>query len=106
MKGHKALSMRLKYRIKEALRFLAFAFYPKITLIACAVLALVVIGICAVMMTAIPQESSWYNIVFALTTGAAGSFFVSIVVELTSNYRHNKLASLIHLLVIQHVIIL
>lgn len=84
--------MRLKYRIKEALQFLAFAFYPKITLIACAVLALVVIGICAVMMTVIPQESSWYNIVFALTTGAAGSFFVSIVVELTSNYRHNKLA--------------
>lgn len=84
--------MRLKYRIKEALQFLAFAFYPKITLIVCAVFAVIVIGICAFMMTVIPQESSWYNIMFALTTGAAGSFFVSFIVELTSNYRHNKLA--------------
>lgn len=84
--------MRLKYRIKEALQFLAFAFYPKITLIVCAVFAVIVIGICAFMMTVIPQESSWYDIMFALTTGAAGSFFVSFVVELTSNYRHNKLA--------------
>lgn len=29
---------------------------------------------------------------FALTTGAVGSSIVSFVVELTSNYRHNKLA--------------
>lgn len=43
-------------------------------------------------MVTTPQESNWYNIVFALTTGATGSFFVSFVVELTSNYRHNKLA--------------
>lgn len=84
--------MSLKYKIKEALQFLAFAFYPKITLIVCAAFAVTVIGICAFMMTVIPQESSWYNIMFALTTGAAGSFFVSVVVELTSNYRHNKLA--------------
>lgn len=33
-----------------------------------------------------------YNIVFALTTGAAGSLFVSIVIELTHNYYHNYLS--------------
>lgn len=43
-------------------------------------------------MAATPQESNWYNIVFALTTGAVGSFFVSFVVELASNYKHNKRA--------------
>ena len=84
--------MRIKYRIKEAFQFLAFAFYPKTTLIACAVLSAIVIAILGIVMAAIPQESNWYNIVFALTTGAAGSFFVSFVVELASNYRHNKLA--------------
>lgn len=43
-------------------------------------------------MLTIPQDSNWYNVVFALTTGAVGSSIVSFVVELTSNYRHNKLA--------------
>lgn len=84
--------MRFKYRIKETLQFLSFAFYPKATLIACVVFSAMVIAILGIVMAAIPQESNWYNIVFALTTGAAGSFFVSFVVELASNYRHNKLA--------------
>lgn len=84
--------MRVKYRIKEALQFLTFAFYPKTTLIACAVFSTIVIAILGIVMAAIPQESNWYNIVFALTTGAVGSFFVSFVVELAGNYRHNKLA--------------
>ncbi|MCD8052459.1 MAG: VanZ family protein [Lachnospiraceae bacterium] len=88
----KDIHMRLKYRIKEALLFLAFAFYPKTTLIACAVFSMVVIAILGIMMAIIPQQSGLYNIVFALTTGAAASFFVSIVVELADNYKHNKLA--------------
>lgn len=84
--------MRLKYRIKEALQFLAFAFYPKTTLIACTVFSVIVVAILGIVMSIIPQESNWYNILFALTTGAAASFFVSFVVELAGNYKHNKLA--------------
>lgn len=84
--------MKLKYRIKEALQFLAFAFYPKTTLIACFVLLIIIITIFGIMMAFIPQESYLYNIVFALTTGAIASLFVSFVVELAGNYRHNKLA--------------
>ena len=84
--------MRLKYRLREGTQFLAFAFYPKTTLIACAVFSAIVIVILGIVMAFIPQDSNWYNIVFALTTGAAGSFFVSFVVELAGNYRHNKLA--------------
>lgn len=83
--------MRFKYRIKEALNFLSFAFYPKTTLIACSVFSTIVITILGIMMVAIPKESNWYDIIFALNTDAAGSFFVSFVVELASNYRHNKL---------------
>lgn len=84
--------MRFKYRIKEALQFLAFAFYPKTTLIACTVFSVIVVSILGIVMSIIPPESNLYNIVFALTTGAAASFFVSFVVELAVNYKHNKLA--------------
>lgn len=86
------IHMRFKEKIRETLQFLAFAFYPKTTLISCAVFSLIIIVILGIVMVTTPQESNWYNIVFALTTGATGSFFVSFVVELTSNYRHNKLA--------------
>lgn len=84
--------MRLKIRMKEAKHFLAFAFYPKTTLIACTIFFAIVIAILGIVMATVPQNSIWYNIIFALTTGAAGSFFVSFVVELAANYRHNKLA--------------
>ena len=84
--------MRLKYRIKEALQFLSFAFYPKTTLIACIAFSLIVIASLVLAMLTIPRDSNWYNVVFALTTGAVGSSIVSFVVELTSNYKHNKLA--------------
>ena len=84
--------MRLKYRIKEGLRFLSFAFYPKTSLIACTVFSAISIIILGFVMVITPHDSNMYNIAFALTTGAAGSFFVSFVLELAGNYRHNKLA--------------
>lgn len=84
--------MRLKYRLKEALRFLLFAFYPKTMLIACVIFSAIVITMLGVAMALAPEGSEFYNIVFALTTGAVASFFVSFVVELSNNYRHNKLA--------------
>ena len=84
--------MRMKYRIQEKLKFLAFAFYPKTTLIVCTVLSAIIIAVLGVVMATVPHESNWYNIVFALTTGVVGSFIVSVVVELTGNYKHNRLA--------------
>lgn len=84
--------MRLKNRLNETLRFLSFAFYPKTTLIACVIFSVIVVTILGVAMVLTPEGSDFYNIVFALTTGAVASFFVSFVVELSNNYRHNKLA--------------
>ncbi|MFV0362245.1 MAG: hypothetical protein ACK5LL_04025 [Suipraeoptans sp.] len=54
-------------------------------MIACAVFSTVVVAILGIVMAVISQESNLYNIVFALTTGAAGSFFVSFIVELAGN---------------------
>ena len=84
--------MKTKYRIKEAMQFLTFAFYPQTTLIACAVISVIVIVILGIVMAFIPQDSGSYNMVYALTTGAIASFFVTLVVEMSNNYRHNKLA--------------
>lgn len=84
--------MRFKNRFNETLRFLSFAFYPKTTLVACVIFSVIVVTILGVAMALTPEESGFYNIVFALTTGAVASFFVSFVVELSNNYRHNKLA--------------
>ena len=84
--------MRLKNRLNEMLRFLSFAFYPKTTLIACVIFSVIVVTILGVAMVLTPEGSGFYNIIFALTTGAVASFFVSFVVELSNNYRHNKLA--------------
>lgn len=84
--------MRLKNRLNAMLRFWSFAFYPKTTLIACVIFSVIVVTILGVAMVLTPEGSGFYNIIFALTTGAVASFFVSFVVELSNNYRHNKLA--------------
>ena len=74
------------------MQFLTFAFYPRTTLIACAVISVIVIVILGIVMAFTPQDSGSYNMVYALTTGAIASFFVTFVVEMSNNYRHNKLA--------------
>ena len=84
--------MKLKYRFETMKRFFAFAFYPKITLIVCGVFSAILIAVLGLVMRALPHDSVWYSITFALTTGAAGSFFVTFIVELASNYRHSMLA--------------
>ena len=38
-----------------------------------------------------PEGTGLYNVLFALVTGAVASFFVTFIVELSGNYRHNKL---------------
>lgn len=92
LKNHIAGLSKRRARTEEELKFLRFAFYPKITLMVCMSFSGIVITMLGIAMMSVPRESNWYSIVFALTTGAVGSFFVSFVVELTSNYRHNKLA--------------
>lgn len=84
--------MKLKYRFKSAVQFFAFAFYPKTTLIVCTVVSVIAIAILGLIMSVTEEGSIPYNIVFTLITGAVASFFVAIIVELSSNYRHNKLA--------------
>ena len=84
--------MKLKYRIQVAVQFLSFAFYPKTTILSCLVVTVVIDSLLGWSMTRTVNGSVLYNVLFALITGATASFFVSIVVEMSSNYRHNLLA--------------
>lgn len=84
--------MKLKYRIQVAIQFLRFAFYPKTTILSCLAVTVVIDSLLGWSMTQIVNGSGIYNVLFALITGATASFFVSIVVEMSSNYRHNLLA--------------
>ena len=84
--------MIFEKHLKEKIRTLRFAFYPKNTLVLCSLFLLLIIVLLGIVMYYFPKNSNWYNIAFALMTGASSSFFVSLVVELSSNYRHNKLA--------------
>ena len=84
--------MRINDRIKSAIQFFAFAFHPKTTLIVCTVVSVIAIALLGWIMSVTKEQSTLYNIVFALITGAVASFFVAVIVELSSNYRHNKLA--------------
>ena len=82
----------LKTKIRELLKFGRFALYPPITLLVCTIISGLFVTLLGIAMIVFSQKSNWYNIVFALATGAIASFFVSFIVEQTSNYKHNKLA--------------
>ena len=84
--------MKLKYRIQVATQFLSFAFYPRTTLLSCLAATIVIDLLLGWLMTRTVDGSGLYNVLFALITGATASFLVSIVVEMSSNYRHNLLA--------------
>ena len=86
------IRQKIKYKIKEFIQFVRLSFYPKITLISCVVISLVILTVLAVIMAAVPRDSFWYSLLFAVTTGASGSFFVSVIVEMCNNYKRNKLA--------------
>lgn len=83
--------MKLKYRILAKFQFFAFAFYPKTTVLVC-VLATVLIDALLGTIMVLTSSKVVYDIVFALMTGATASFMVSIAVELSNNYKNNKLA--------------
>lgn len=83
--------MRLKYRILARLQYLAFAFYPKTTVLVC-IISTVVINVCFGLVMSHVHNRDVYNVLLSVMTGATASFMVSIAVELSNNYKNNKLA--------------
>ncbi|MBR4909005.1 MAG: hypothetical protein IKZ43_08350 [Acidaminococcaceae bacterium] len=84
--------MNFQTKAKLAWQHLALAFYPMTTLYACIVGMVLVNVILIAFMCFADKGSFFYNILFALFTGAAASFFVTVIVEMTNNYKRNMLA--------------
>ena len=51
--------MRFKNRFNETVAFLSFAFYPKITLVACVIFSVIVVTILGVAMALTPEGSGF-----------------------------------------------
>lgn len=81
-----------RYKFENYLFSLCLALYPFTTIFCCLLVTLILnvfLGCC--MFYVIPN-SVIYNVLFTLTTGVTTSCFVAIVVELSNNYKSNRLA--------------
>ena len=84
--------MNFRCKAKLACQHLSLAFYPTTTLYACIVGMVLVNLVLIAFMCYVDKGSFLYNILFALFTGATSSFFVTVIVEMTNNYKKNMLA--------------
>ena len=83
--------MKLIDKLRTKVQFFFFSFYPKTTLLVCTIVTAMIVALLSLAMAKLPENSVAYNVIFTLTTGAVASFFVTVIVELSGNYRHNKL---------------
>ena len=74
---------------KDFFLYLLLAFRPVTTLVCCIIFVITVSIPCVVLMSKSPHDSTVYNVSFALLTGIIASGFVSLIVEMANNYRHN-----------------
>lgn len=77
--------------IKENCKYVRFAFYPLTSIIMCLMSMVVLDAIFIKIMQRVGSESEWHGVMLALITGVTGSFVVSIVIELSNNYKKNRL---------------
>lgn len=75
--------MRLKYRIWNVKAFMSFAFYPITSIAICIVTVVILDGILGKVMLQIGKGTVEYDILFAI---------VSIIIELSNNYKENKMS--------------
>ena len=74
---------------KDRLLYITLAFRPVTPLIVCILIILAVSIPYVVLMLKLPNNSAIYNVAFALLTGIIASGFVSLLIEMSNNYRHN-----------------
>ena len=74
---------------KDRFLYVALAFRPLAPLVICILMVVVVSIPCVVLMLKMPNSSGFYNVAFALLTGIIASGFVSLLIEMLNNYRHN-----------------
>lgn len=75
--------------VKDVFLYIFLAFRPVTTLVSCLVFVIAVSIPCVILMSKSPDDSTVYNVSFALLTGILASGFVSLIIEMANNYRHN-----------------
>ena len=71
---------------------MSFAFYPITSIAICIVTVVILDGILGKVMLQIGKGTVEYDILFAIVTGVTASFIVSIIIELSNNYKENKMS--------------
>lgn len=82
----------VKYKIKNLICLLRLSLYPITTIWCCLIATAIFNVVLGYIMCRVEYNSNLYNILLALVTGITASFVVSVVVELSSNYRSNRLS--------------
>lgn len=84
--------MRLRFKLQTLMGFISFAFYPITSLLLIVGSIIVIDIVLGLMISQTQQGTVGYDVLLALITGATASAIVSLVIEISNNYKHNKLA--------------
>lgn len=76
----------LTFRLFNLWHTVGFFFKPFLTIGVCLVLTVLLSALLFLVMQWLPQESTLYNLIYALITGVTAFFFVSVCVEFFNNY--------------------
>lgn len=85
--------MQFKIAVRDFMKKVAFAFYPGTTLLLCLAATVLVDVSLGIWASNMEPASTTHAVLIAIITGASASFFVSLVVELSNNYKNNRMAN-------------
>lgn len=84
----------LAFRLFNLWHTIGFLFKPFLTIGVCLVLTVLLNALLFLVMRWLPEESTLYSLIYALITGVTASFFVSVCIEFSHNYRSNRMRAL------------
>lgn len=94
MKRHCRIKSWLTFRLFNLWHTIGFLFKPFLTIGVCLLLTVLLNALLFLVMQWLPEESTLYSLIYALITGVTASFFASICIEFSNNYRNNRMRAL------------
>lgn len=82
------------FRLFNIWHTVGFLFKPFLTIGVCLILTVLLNALLFLVMQWLPEESTLYSLIYALITGVTASFFASICIEFSNNYRSNRMRAL------------
>ncbi len=81
--------MKIKEKIKNNKRILQFSIYPFDRLAFYLRLPGFLVFIMCILLLLVGEKNFYYDLIFACLTGAVGSIIVTIIIEMSNNYKYN-----------------